>query len=149
MDILLRSCLRSALLTILCHSCVLYSYCAFMSLMRALSATFIFAAVSVASRFPPSPPCKKHYFAVQLVRDLIINRPGRRGRPCRPVRGRRSFGKAGFSMVQILKTLGKCVREYKRPSILCLIFIVGEAIMESSVPRLGPPKHLFTPKISS
>ena len=37
-------------------------------------------------------------------------------------------------MVQILKTLGKCVREYKRPSILCLIFIVGEAIMECIIP---------------
>ncbi|HIY25976.1 MAG TPA: ABC transporter ATP-binding protein/permease, partial [Candidatus Acutalibacter pullistercoris] len=34
----------------------------------------------------------------------------------------------------MLKTLGKCVREYKRPSILCLIFIVGEAIMECIIP---------------
>ena len=37
-------------------------------------------------------------------------------------------------MVQILNALGKCVRECKRRSILCLIFIVGEAIMECIIP---------------
>ncbi len=34
----------------------------------------------------------------------------------------------------MLKRLAKCIREYKLPTILTLIFIVGEAIIETSIP---------------
>ena len=34
----------------------------------------------------------------------------------------------------MFKKLGKCVREYKTPAILTLIFIVGEAIVETLIP---------------
>ena len=34
----------------------------------------------------------------------------------------------------MLKQLAGCVREYKRPTILTLIFIVGEAVIETIIP---------------
>jgi len=34
----------------------------------------------------------------------------------------------------MLKRLAKCIREYKLPTILTLIFIVGEAVIETSIP---------------
>ncbi len=34
----------------------------------------------------------------------------------------------------MLKRLAKCIREYKLPTILTLLFIVGEAIIETSIP---------------
>ena len=34
----------------------------------------------------------------------------------------------------MLKRLSKCVREYKRPTILTLVFIIGEAIIETFIP---------------
>ena len=34
----------------------------------------------------------------------------------------------------MLKQLAGCVREYKRPTILTLIFIVGEAVIETNYP---------------
>ena len=34
----------------------------------------------------------------------------------------------------MFKKLGACVREYKRPAILTLIFIVGEAVVETLIP---------------
>ena len=36
----------------------------------------------------------------------------------------------------MLKKLAGCVREYKKPSILTLIFIVGEVIIECIIPFL-------------
>ena len=34
----------------------------------------------------------------------------------------------------MLKRLAKCIREYKLPTILTLIFIIGEAIIETAIP---------------
>ena len=34
----------------------------------------------------------------------------------------------------MLKRLAKCVREYKLPTILTLVFILGEAVIETAIP---------------
>ena len=34
----------------------------------------------------------------------------------------------------MLKRLAKCIREYKLPTILTLIFIIGEAVIETAIP---------------
>ena len=34
----------------------------------------------------------------------------------------------------MIKKLAKCVREYKRPAVLTLIFIVAEALIETLIP---------------
>ena len=36
----------------------------------------------------------------------------------------------------MIKRLAKCVREYKLPAILTLVFIVGEAVIECLIPFL-------------
>ena len=35
---------------------------------------------------------------------------------------------------EMLKRLAACIREYKRPTILTLIFIIGEAVIETFIP---------------
>ena len=34
-------------------------------------------------------------------------------------------------MIQLIKKLSRCVREYKKPAILTLCFIIGEAEIEA------------------
>ena len=38
----------------------------------------------------------------------------------------------------MIKTLAKSIREYKLPSILTLIFIMGEVIIEVLIPSITP-----------
>ena len=38
--------------------------------------------------------------------------------------------------MHVLKTIGKCVREYRRPSILAPAFIVVEVVMETVIPMI-------------
>ena len=35
---------------------------------------------------------------------------------------------------EMIKRLAACIREYKRPTILTLIFIIGEAVIETFIP---------------
>ena len=39
-------------------------------------------------------------------------------------------------MIQLIKKLSRCVREYKKPAILTLCFIIGEAAIEAIIPFL-------------